>query len=258
MKNIFNDMENIEQPNPVEKWIDEKSSGGPALHIGCTQGWDFFVPAGEEITAMDHYDQSVQCVNQLLDREAPADCGCSHVADVVGGSFHSVIVRNIFQYGTDARKVMEKAFERLKEGGHLVITVSYESDRSSEPFFPTEIYQLQTESLQIMEMQFFSSGMGAVFKKVSGSWQLQLDLESLPMTMEEAWQQEKEASIDRIMKNIYLQEHLEAAYSREEKLLLNYKQLLRKYQALSNSKLGKVTLFLWKKRRSLFGGKSSG
>ncbi|RST74150.1 methyltransferase domain-containing protein [Siminovitchia acidinfaciens] len=260
MKNTFDYMEKMENTNPIEKWIYEKIKGGPILNIGCAKGLDSFFLAGEKVNAVDHFEESVQCVNQLLDREEPSDCRCNDqmVVDVEGETFHSVIVRNIFEYGTDAQKVMEKAFELLKEDGRLVITVSYESGRSLELFFATEVYQLQTESLQIMEMQFFNNGMGAVFKKVSGSWQLQLDLNSLPMTMEEAWQQEKQASIDRIMKNIYLQEHLEAAYSREEKLLISYKQLWRKYQALSTSKLGKFALYYWKKRRSLFGGKSSG
>ncbi|VEF49576.1 Uncharacterised protein [Bacillus freudenreichii] len=261
MKNTFDYMEKMEHTNPLEKWIYEKSKDGPILNIGCAQGLDSFFLAGEKFTAMNHFEESVQCVNQLLDGEdtvtrQPGECRCNNVVE--GETFHSVIVRNILEYGTDAQIVMEKAFELLKEDGRLVITVSYESGRSLELLFATEVYQLQTESLQIMEMQFFNNGMGAVFKKVSGSWQLQLDLNSLPMTMEEVWQQEKQASMDRIMKNIYLQEHLEAAYSREEKLLLNYKQLWRKYQALSTSKLGKFALFYWKKRRSLFGGKSSG
>ncbi|RST59515.1 methyltransferase domain-containing protein [Siminovitchia terrae] len=260
MKNTFDYMEKKEHINLIEKWICEKSKGGLILKIGCSQGLDSIFMGRERGSGIDLSEQSVQCVNPLLDREDPSNCRCNNVLtdDVEGETFDSVIVRNIFQYGTDTRKVMEKAFGLLKEDGRLVITVSYESGRSLKFFYATEVYQLQTESLQIIEMQFFGNGIGAVFKKVSGAWPLHRDLNSIPITMEEAWQQEKQASMDRIMKNIYLQEHLEAAYSREEKLLISYKELLRKYQALSNSKLGKFALYYWKKRRSLFGGKSSG
>ncbi len=261
MKNIFDYMEKKEHIDLIENWIHEKSKGGLILKIGCSQGLDSNFIEGEGDSGIDLFEQSVQCVNQLLDREdtatgQPGECRCNNVVE--GETFHSVIVRNIFEYGTDARTLVEKAFGLLNEDGHLVLTASYEADRSLKLFYATEICQFQTESLQIMEMQFFGNGIGAVFKRVSGAWPLHRNWDSTPITMEEAWQQEKQASMDRIMKNIYLQEHLEAAYSREEKLLVSYKELLRKYQALSNSKLGKFALYYWKKRRSLFGGKSSG
>ncbi|MBD8005398.1 class I SAM-dependent methyltransferase [Bacillus norwichensis] len=260
MKNTFDYMEKKEHVDLIENWICEKSKGGLILKIGCSQGLDSNFMEGERDSGIDLSEQSVQCVNPLLDHEGPSDWSCNNMMtdDVEDKTFDSVIIRNIFQYGTGARKLVEKAFGLLNEDGRLVITVSYESDRSLKLFYATEVWQFQTESLQIIEMQFFGNGIGAVFKKVSRAWPLHRDLNSTPITMEEAWQQEKQASIDRIMKNIYLQEHLEAAYSREEKLLISYKELLRKYQALSNSKLGKFALYYWKKRRSLFGGKSSG
>jgi cyclopropane fatty-acyl-phospholipid synthase-like methyltransferase len=54
---------------------------------------------------------------------------------------------------------------------------------------------------------------------------------------------------------VHVQETLYKAYTKEEKLLNSYQKLLRKYNALSESKLGKLTLTYWKKRRNVMGGK---
>ncbi|MBY0145144.1 methyltransferase domain-containing protein [Neobacillus niacini] len=54
---------------------------------------------------------------------------------------------------------------------------------------------------------------------------------------------------------IHVQETLYKAYTKEEKLLNSYQKLLKRYNALSESKLGKLTLTYWKKRRNVMGGK---
>jgi 2-polyprenyl-3-methyl-5-hydroxy-6-metoxy-1,4-benzoquinol methylase len=54
---------------------------------------------------------------------------------------------------------------------------------------------------------------------------------------------------------IKVQETLFGSYVKEENLLESYKRLLRKYQALSKSKLGKLTLSYWRKKRKVMGGK---
>ena len=54
---------------------------------------------------------------------------------------------------------------------------------------------------------------------------------------------------------IHAEEQLLASYKKEEALLKSYKVLLKKYTSLSNSKLGKLTLSYWKKRKRLVGGK---
>lgn len=73
--------------------------------------------------------------------------------------------------------------------------------------------------------------------------------------VEKGRRNQKKVSIESIKKNIALEEQLLSSIQSEEKILLSYKKLLRKYNALSNSKLGKLTLYYWKKRRSIFGGK---
>ncbi|MBS4200637.1 class I SAM-dependent methyltransferase [Bacillus sp. FJAT-49732] len=70
--------------------------------------------------------------------------------------------------------------------------------------------------------------------------------------IEQLHMDERESSINGLEKNIYLQEQLVSALSNEEKLLVSYKQLLRKYNAISKSTLGKLTLFYWEKRRRIF------
>ncbi|MEH7106465.1 class I SAM-dependent methyltransferase [Bacillus sp. JJ1764] len=54
---------------------------------------------------------------------------------------------------------------------------------------------------------------------------------------------------------ISVQETLYDAYKKEEKLLQSQQNLLRKYRALSESKLGKITLSYWNRRRKIRGGK---
>ncbi len=39
--------------------------------------------------------------------------------------------------------------------------------------------------------------------------------------------------------------------TREERMLKDYKKLLKQYDAISNSKLGQLTLFYWKKRKQI-------
>lgn len=58
----------------------------------------------------------------------------------------------------------------------------------------------------------------------------------------------KELLLDSTQSKINSEELLVQAYEREEKLLNEHKQLLGKYKALSNSKLGKLTLSYWKRR----------
>lgn len=62
-------------------------------------------------------------------------------------------------------------------------------------------------------------------------------------------------AIESMKKNIALEEHLLSSIENEERLLLSYKKLVRQYEALSHSTLGKLTLYYWQKRRKLFGGK---
>ena len=54
---------------------------------------------------------------------------------------------------------------------------------------------------------------------------------------------------------ISVEEQLLASYKKEEALLKSYKKLLKRYESLSNSKLGRLTLSYWKKRKQLVRGK---
>jgi SAM-dependent methyltransferase len=64
----------------------------------------------------------------------------------------------------------------------------------------------------------------------------------------------KQATIFKKEK-IKVQEDLFESYGKEEKLLKAHRTLMRRYKALSESKLGKFTLLYWGKRRQVFGGK---
>jgi 2-polyprenyl-3-methyl-5-hydroxy-6-metoxy-1,4-benzoquinol methylase len=64
----------------------------------------------------------------------------------------------------------------------------------------------------------------------------------------------KQATIFKKEK-IKVQEDLLESYGKEEKLLKAHRTLMRRYKALSESKLGKFTLLYWGKRRQVFGGK---
>lgn len=73
-------------------------------------------------------------------------------------------------------------------------------------------------------------------------------------TKKEMTELEKQVVIAKKEK-IQVQETLYKAYTKEEKLLNSYQKLLRKYGALSESKLGKLTLKYWQQRRKIMGGK---
>jgi SAM-dependent methyltransferase len=64
----------------------------------------------------------------------------------------------------------------------------------------------------------------------------------------------KQATIFKKEK-IKVQEDLLESYTKEEKLLKAHRTLMKRYKALSESKLGKFTLLYWGKRRQVFGGK---
>ncbi|WML58598.1 methyltransferase domain-containing protein [Neobacillus sp. PS2-9] len=65
---------------------------------------------------------------------------------------------------------------------------------------------------------------------------------------------EKQATIYKKEK-IKVQEDLLESYGKEEKLLKTHSNLMKRYKALSESKLGSLTLSYWRKRRNVFGGK---
>jgi hypothetical protein len=52
---------------------------------------------------------------------------------------------------------------------------------------------------------------------------------------------------------IYLKETLYQAYENEETLLKAYNKLLKQYKSLSESKLGKLTLAYWRRRKGFRG-----
>src|SRR5699024_9450832 len=51
-----------------------------------------------------------------------------------------------------------------------------------------------------------------------------------------------------LKERIHLKEQLYEAYTKEERLLKSYSKLLKRYKALSESKLGRLTLAYWEKR----------
>lgn len=59
-------------------------------------------------------------------------------------------------------------------------------------------------------------------------------------------------------KKVKSDELLLEAYNKEERLLKAHSQLLKRYEALKNSKLGRLTISYWKWRRKRSGGKLSG
>jgi nicotinate-nucleotide pyrophosphorylase len=53
--------------------------------------------------------------------------------------------------------------------------------------------------------------------------------------------------------SIYLKETLFQAYEKEEELLKAYNKLLKQYKSLSESKLGKLTLAYWRRKKGFRG-----
>lgn len=72
--------------------------------------------------------------------------------------------------------------------------------------------------------------------------------------LEEAFKEIKKRAIIAKKEKVLVQEDLMKSYEKEEKLLLYYQKLSRRYKALSESKLGRITLAYWRKRRRT-GGK---
>ncbi|EQB38125.1 hypothetical protein M948_06000 [Virgibacillus sp. CM-4] len=64
--------------------------------------------------------------------------------------------------------------------------------------------------------------------------------------------------INEKKKKVESDKKLLQSYTKEEKLLKNHAQLLERYDALKNSKLGRLQLKYWQWRRQRFGGKNSG
>ncbi|WP_416729819.1 hypothetical protein [Fictibacillus sp. JL2B1089] len=63
---------------------------------------------------------------------------------------------------------------------------------------------------------------------------------------------EKKLFIESKEDLIKVEEYLFTLLENEEKVLKEYRFVLKRYNALSSSKLGKLTLFYWKIRRNLF------
>ncbi|MBM7585757.1 2-polyprenyl-6-hydroxyphenyl methylase/3-demethylubiquinone-9 3-methyltransferase [Bacillus pakistanensis] len=70
-------------------------------------------------------------------------------------------------------------------------------------------------------------------------------------------QKTKQVLIDEKKEKIQFQKKLMDAYKNEEMLLKSYKKLISKYEALSRSKLGRLTIKYWNVKKRMHGGKKS-
>lgn len=112
---------------------------------------------------------------------------------------------------------------------------------------------------EISALQQAGKGQGLQYKAVNEKFlEINRELEQYRAIILE----QKEATIESREETVKTQEELLEAYKKEEKLLKSYQKLLnenekisKRHDALSHSKLGKVTLSYWEWRKKGFGGK---
>ena len=113
--------------------------------------------------------------------------------------------------------------------------------------------QLENNNMQMTNLEVVNS---------SSVTQLTEEIERLKEITEKGLSEDRrrlesatQALIEEKKAKIVLQQELIDTYKYEERLLVSYKKLSRKYDALSRSKLGKMAVSYWKFKKSLFRGK---
>lgn len=199
-------------------------------------------------------------------------------------TYDCIILGEVLEHITDPVRFLNKAVSLLNTNGTIIITLPFGINDyfdHKKTYYVHGLFGFQEANIVMQDIRIFGKWIGAIYKKQGEEQKkIELNLELLE-ELEKAFYdiernltdykknnsakkvskaessenskmlaEYKEMAIEAKKEKIKLQEELLHAYKDQEQLLKYYRQLERKYKALSNSKLGKLTLSIWNKRKS--------
>ncbi len=263
-------------------WAYEQIRGDQLLVVGNMQA-DLPIFLGrksKKVTGFEAGYESYNRMMRLLEKETPLlktyvalfqqDWQDDQTCD--GTTFHSIILSGTFDVQIDDLALLSS---RLSARGRLIMIVPYgRAAGGRSAFYLSDITEFQGHSLRFVTMQFFHTSLGIVFERaptspsdtsgyppvVAGLEQVIQHKESDYLAEISAWQlklsEQKEATIQLVENHIEQSKNeMDMLCDYHEKILENENLvreltvMKRKYQALSSSKLGKVTLYFWDLRK---------
>ncbi len=265
-------------------WIAEQVVGDQILTLGDQQADLPILLGRKEIKVtglLPGYDSFSQ-LTRLLEKEKPQVKNCvdlfqQHFLEKQrhGKTFQTIIFSGKLEAAGNLKNYFEEAMRILEPNGRIILDVPYGKTLGKNgEFYLSDLLELEKAGMCISSLKFFQTSIGITFKKTGNRLsgiildkQLTFELEQLFKRKEnhyldeiDAWRsklsEQKEATIKLIENQIERSKtEIEVLYDYHEKflehenLVRELTVLKRKYQALSSSKLGKVTLYFWGLRK---------
>jgi 2-polyprenyl-6-hydroxyphenyl methylase/3-demethylubiquinone-9 3-methyltransferase len=228
-------------------WMLEASKGETVLDVGCTDGLLSVMLAreGKHVVGMDVEGRGIEAARKRAAKEeAPVKKHLEFIHDHFASysfkrKFDVIILNESFKEVRDKDRYIEKAMKNLNPEGRLIITVPFgagHAEEEEQTSYINDLFSFQKENLRLTDIQFFDGLAGAIYE---------LD----DQLLKGSYLEEKKEKVS-VQKELYDQYVMEETLLRKyNNLDEQYKSLKRKYDSLSQSKLGKLTVKYWEWRR---------
>lgn len=265
-------------------WICSQATGEKILDIGCSQGiMDILLAReGKNVLGIDILQESIDIAKKSLKKESESTQ--NHVEfrvenfmnfDSQGTKYDVIIMAEVLEHITDPRRFIKKAQDLLEEDGKIIITVPFGINDyfdHKKTYYMYDMYKIIKEYFKVSDIHFLGKWIGFIATTGQQISNLLID-ENIIKQLEENFYyveyeyvnkinqlHKKTSEISKSEAQSLKRELIEHISNEEEilnkyKLLLaennklksDYKKIKRKYDILSNSKLGRLQLKYWNK-----------
>lgn len=158
-------------------WICAQVKGRRILDVGCSQGIVPLLLAREgcQVTGVDKNSQAIEEAKDHLSAEPPRiQQNVTYInsdflaLDSLEAEPDTVVISGVLEYLVRPEVFVEKAYDLLKQGGRLVITVPFgvnDPIDHKHTFYLMEPFQLLAEHLHIIEVKILGKWLGIVAVK---------------------------------------------------------------------------------------------
>ncbi|WP_158282261.1 methyltransferase domain-containing protein [Salipaludibacillus keqinensis] len=160
-------------------WIAKNVSGQNILDVGCSQGLLSILLGreGKKVTGVDISKDSIDYANNALEQEMPSTQeNVEFVADdfltmeFKDATYDSLIITEVLEHFISSESIVEKAYDLMKSGGQLVITVPFginDFPDHKRTLYVREIVEEISPYVHIDQVKFFGKWIGFVGTKRS-------------------------------------------------------------------------------------------
>ncbi|MBS4539139.1 methyltransferase domain-containing protein [Clostridium sp. D2Q-11] len=265
-------------------WVCSQATGERILDIGCSQGITDILLAreGKDVLGIDIMKESIDIAKQSLEQES--EITQSHVEFRVenfmdfedkGNKYDVIIMAEVLEHITDPRRFIGKAQGLLEENGKVIITIPFGINDyfdHKKTYYMYDMYEMIKDYFRVSDIHFLGKWISFIAINKESETNLSIDENIIKQLESNFYEIERDyvSKINGLNKKTSgvssnkvetLKKELVEHISNEQealnkyKLLLaenerikkDYKKIKRKYDALSNSKLGRLQLRYWNK-----------